>query len=82
MIENYRMIIMIRPFQGIFFQIPRDFYNSYGSVGRPFTASPSATSGGFTTLSDVDSTVLAYVARWYRAIGRNSQKEVQCNYTY
>ena len=57
------MIIMIRPFQGIFFQIPRDFY-SYGSVGRPFTASPSATNAsGFTTLSDVDSTVLAYVPR-------------------
>ena len=54
--------------------IPRDFYDSYGSVGRPFTAPPSAS--GFTSLSDVDSTVLAYVARWYRAIGRNSQKEV------
>lgn len=43
-----------------------------GAAGRPFTASPSATSGGFTTLSDVDSTVLAY-AQWLSELQQHAQ---------
>lgn len=45
----------------------------HGAAGRPFTASPSATSAsGFTTLSDVDSTVLAY-AQWLSELQQHAQ---------
>lgn len=44
-----------------------------GAAGRPFTASPSATSGGFTTLSDVDSTVLAY-AQWLSELQQHANQ--------
>lgn len=45
-----------------------------GAAGRPFTASPSATNAsGFTTLSDVDSTVLAY-AQWLSELQQHANQ--------